>query len=230
MRNDVLVVFPARSGSKRIPDKNIRPFCGEPLLKRVVRVAKEAGLTEHIYVDTDSRAYADLAVESGASCPFLRDSFKDDHSPVSLSTVRFLERLQSIGVTLPPVTMQLMVNCPLRTEQNIKEALADFDIHGGFQISAFEFPFGAYQWAQSRDPQGHGTPLFADDLKARSQDLPAVYFPTGAIWIAETEKLLESRNFYGPRYRICPMDWVQALDIDTEEDWRFTENHAKASL
>ena len=227
MRNDLLIVFPARSGSKRIPNKNIRPFRGKPLLDRVISVAKEAGLTKQIYVDTDSEDYAELALKSGARCPFLRDSFGDDYSPVSLTTVRFLERLKAAGNRLPPVTMQLMVNCPLRTEENIKDALEYFDSHGSFQISAFEFPFGACQWAQRRTPDGCGEPLFGDAVNSRSQDQSPVYFPTGAIWVAKTEALLKSRSFYGPNYRLWPMNWIQALDIDTEEDWKFTESIAE---
>ncbi len=68
------------------------------------------------------------------------------------------------------------------------------------------------------DAAGRPTPIFADAQKRRSQELPALYCPTGAIWIAEVGKLLEHRTFYLPGCVFHPLHWQSAVDIDDDDD------------
>jgi N-acylneuraminate cytidylyltransferase len=77
-----ILVIPARGGSKRIPRKNIRPFCGKPMIAWPILVARESGLFDHILVSTDDAEIAETAVRYGAEAPFRRPKeLADDHTP-----------------------------------------------------------------------------------------------------------------------------------------------------
>jgi len=67
-----IAIIPARSGSKRIPGKNIKEFCGKPMIAYAINVAKKSELFDHIVVSTDDKEIANLAYEWGAETPFLR--------------------------------------------------------------------------------------------------------------------------------------------------------------
>jgi N-acylneuraminate cytidylyltransferase len=73
-------------------------------------------------------------------------------------------------------------------------------------------------WAFKISESGMSAALHPESLKSRSQDLDKLYCPTGAIWMAKTESLLESQNFYGPDFRLFPISWQSAIDIDNYED------------
>ena len=68
----VVAVIPARGGSKRIPHKNIKPFCGRPMISYSIEAAKKAGIFDRIIVSTDSKQIASIAKKYGAEVPFMR--------------------------------------------------------------------------------------------------------------------------------------------------------------
>ena len=89
-----LAIIPARSGSKRVIDKNIRPFAGRPLMAWIIDAARTSGVFERVYVSTDSEKYADIARACGAWVPFLRDGLMDDHSPLAQVACHELLRVE----------------------------------------------------------------------------------------------------------------------------------------
>ncbi len=213
----IIAIIPARGGSKRILHKNIIDFQGKPLIAWTIEAALKSNLFEEVIVSTDDKKIAEVAKKYGAKIPFLREEYADDYSPVSLVTANALE------ILLPKkfdVVVQLMPNCPLRTEKDIESAVENFiKEQSNFQISCFSFgwmnPWWAYQLNEKYVPQ----PIFEDEMRnRRSQDQPPLYCPTGAIWIANADKLVESKNFYGEDYRFFPMSWQSALDIDNYDD------------
>lgn len=216
-KKKILAVIPARGGSKRIPNKNIIDFHGKPLIAWAIEEIQKTNLFEKIIVSTDDKQIADVAKKYGASIPFLREKYADDYSPVSLVTACVLEQL------LPSkydIVVQLMPNCPLRTVEDIKSALDNFiNNNYDFQISCFPFDWMNPWWAYQLDEKKNPTPVFEDEIRnRRSQDQPKLYCPTGAIWIAKADKLLEQTNFYGKGVKFFPMSWQNALDIDNYED------------
>ena len=83
-----LAVITARGGSKRIPDKNIRPFCGRPILTYSIEAAQNSGLFEEVMVSTDSKRIAGIAEAAHASVPFLRsEKNSDDHATTAQVSV-----------------------------------------------------------------------------------------------------------------------------------------------
>ena len=112
-----------------------------------------------------------------------------------------------------------MANCPLRTEQEIVTAYNHFREHKyDFQISCFKFGWMNPWWAAELNGNFVPKKLFEEAAGKRSQDLPELYCPTGAVWFARCDKLKESGTFYGAGYRMFPMDWKAAVDIDNYDD------------
>lgn len=214
-----IAVIPARGGSRRLPKKNIIEFMGKPMIAWTIEAAQAAGVFDRILVSTDSTEIAAVAEDFGATAPFLRSRAYDDHAPVSEATCVALEQCsEELGEEFDLVT-QLMANTPLRTAEDIRCALQHFlDGSAPAQISCFAFGWMNPWWSVTLDAEGAPTHLFPDALTRPSQDLPKLYCPTGAVWIARTDALLAARTFYCPGHRFFPMHWQSAIDIDDEED------------
>lgn len=216
---DAIAIIPARGGSKRIPRKNIISFGGKPMIAWTIEAALASGCFAKVMVSTEDEEIADVARCYGADVPFLRDSHFDDQSTVSEAICTALERAQNFFGREYSCVAQLMANCPLRSADDIKCALRYFSGGGHeFQISCFKFGWMNPWWAVQLDGENYPQPVFQGALKTRSQDLPPLYCPTGAIWLAKPAALLNSRSFYGPGHKFFPLDWRAAVDIDDYED------------
>ena len=214
-----IAIIPARGGSKRIPRKNIVDFFGKPMIAWTIEAAQKSGYFERILVSTDDEEIAQVARDHGASVPFLRTECADDHSPVSQATLASLKQAETFWDTSFDTVVQLMPNCPIRTAADIKQAIEAFQgKQATFQISCFKFGWMNPWWALRLNEQGQAEKLFPEAVSARSQDLPELYCPTGAIWLAQTAALKKTGTFYGAGHVFDPMHWISAVDIDDYED------------
>lgn len=214
-----IAIIPARGGSKRIPRKNIVDFFGKPMIAWAIQAALESECFDRVVVSTDSPEIADAAAKYGCEVPFLRQSAVDDYSPVSLATIAAVGQASDFYKEEYDVVAQVMPNCPFRDAKDIKAAMKKFSEKvSPFQISCFPFGFMNPLWALKMDQDGRGKFLFKEASRKRSQDLEALYCPTGAIWIAETKKLIKAQTFYGPGLRFFPLSWISGLDIDNFDD------------
>jgi CMP-N-acetylneuraminic acid synthetase len=214
-----LAVIPARGGSKRIPGKNLVELGGRPLLAYTVAAAVESGLFTRVLVSTDSEDIAAAAVSLGAEVPFLRDAaLSDDFVPVSAATVDALERVDPGADTIASVC-QLMPNCPLRTAADVVESCRQFDDTGSdAQISVVRYGWQNPWWAMRRGSGFVLDPLFPEAHAARSQDLDALFCPTGAVWWARAGTLRRERTFHVPGRTGWEIPWQHGVDIDTTDD------------
>jgi len=219
-----VAIIPARGGSKRIERKNIIDFCGRPMIAWTIEAAKKSEMFERVVVSTDDQEVAAVARQFGASVPFLRKEYSDDMSPVSLATIGTLRQLsEELGAEYD-VAVQLQASCPLRNERHIIGALEHFQkLEPSSQISCFRFGWMNPWWAATVSEDGRPHRLFPEASRTRSQDLPALYCPTGAICIARVERLMEHQTYHTPDCIFWPMPWQNAVDIDDEEDLRMAE-------
>jgi len=214
-----IAIVPARGGSKRILNKNIVEFCGQPMIYWTIRSALDSGCFDRVLVSTDSTEIMRVALDCGAEVPFLRLDHGDDFAPVSFATISALEQAQMYWGEVYDVVVQLMPNCPLRLVEDIIHALDAFESsQSSFQISCTGFGWCNPWWAFSLNEDGISSPLFRGAMERRSQDMSDLFCPTGAIWIAKSEELLNSRTFYGEGCVYQPMNWISAVDIDTPDD------------
>lgn len=218
-----IAVIPARSGSKRIPNKNIIDLKGKPMLAWTIEAAIQADLFDRVIVSTDSSEYAEIAKAYGASCDFLRTQAQDDLSPVSLATLHATSSATSFYQEQYQTVVQLMPNCPLRDFAHVRSAMTFFTNNNNSScISGFKYGWQNPWWAHKIIDQ-NPVPLFEGATTTRSQDLPELYCPTGAIWISTIEKLRTHKTFYSPGWRFYILPWEAAVDIDDYDDLRLAQ-------
>lgn len=216
-----IAIIPARGGSKRIPRKNILDFDGKPMIAWTIEAALESDCFDQILVSTDSEEIAEVSIAVGASAPFLRQENADDTASSSLATISALKQAERYWQTRFGLVAQLMPNCPLRSVAHVKAAIGNFRTHNiRYQISCFRFGWMNPWWAVKLDTEMAPIQLFPEALNTRSQDLDDLYCPSGAIWIAGRDELIEANTFYGPGHRFFPMDWIGAVDIDDMDDYK----------
>lgn len=214
-----LAIILARGGSRRIPRKNLVDFCGKPMLAWSIEACIESNQFSRVLVSTDDAEIAEVAIGYGASVPFLRDAAFDDYSSSAEASLAALRQAQNFWGEEYDVVTQLMANCPLRNTIDIVNAVEQFYMSGSeFQISCSKFGWMNPWWAAKLGPKGQPQFVFVDGPSKRSQDLPELFCPTGAIWIAKAPRLVETRSFYTSDTTFYPMNWYRAIDIDDFDD------------
>ncbi len=189
-----------------------------------VGAALASGCFERVLVSTDDEEIAAIGREAGAEVPFLRDAASDDQAPSSEATWIALQQAEAHWGERYDLVAQLMANCPLRTAQDTHEAMTAFERGTApAQISAFRFGWMNPWWAARMQADGQPDWLFPEARATRSQDLPALYCPSGALWLAQRNAFLASGSFYLPGHTLHPMDWMSAMDIDDEADLAMAE-------
>ena len=203
-----IAVIPARGGSKRIPRKNMLRFGGKPMLVWTIEAAIYSDLFDKIIVSTDDWEIAGTAEGAGAEV-HMREGLADACTPVSLVTIDVVSKYG--GDTI----CQLLPTCPLRTFQDIKDAHTAFIKSGNpSQISITNYGWQNPQWAVDENARM----VFQDEFFTRSQDLPQLFHPTGAVWFADSTPLILNKSFYMRGQRGWFIPWLRAIDIDTPED------------
>ena len=219
-----VAIIPARGGSKRIPQKNIIDFMGKPMIVWTIKAALDSGVFDRIILSTDSEEIAEVGRKNGLEVPFLRKEKNDDISPVSEATISALKQAEEYYNESYDVVVQLMANAPLRKSADIKKHYKTFiDNRRDFQISSFKFGWMNPWWAAKIDKSSSPEWMYPEAMTKRSQDLDNLYCPTGVIWIANVEKLMQSDTFYGPGYKFCEINWKSAVDIDDYDDLEFAK-------
>jgi len=219
-----LAVIPARGGSKRLPRKNLLPLGGLPMIAHTIRAAVDAGCFDRVVVSTDDPELAAVAMDHGAEVPFMRDAaIADDHTPVSAAAVDALQRLAAVGESYGRVSL-LLPNCPLRDADDVRASYDAFLAQPfAAQVSVCRYGWLNPWWAMRRGDDGAAAPLFPEALKQRSQDLPALFCPTGAVWWSRADALLEHGTFHQEPRSLFELSWEHAVDIDDEGDLRMAE-------
>jgi CMP-N-acetylneuraminic acid synthetase len=220
MVDDHIAIILARGGSKRLPNKNILDFDGKPLIAWTIEAAINSSKFTKVIVSTDSEDIAAVSLAAGAEVPFLRISGADDYTPSSEATLTaYNQAVEYYGQEFASVS-QLMANCPLRTADTIKNAIDNYiDKRFKSQLTCFKFGFMNPWWAFELDESSKANKVFADAVSKRSQDLPDLFCPTGAIWITKPSVLKVSKTFYSPNHRFFEISWEEAMDIDDIDDF-----------
>lgn len=219
-----VAVIPARGGSKRLPRKNIKPLGGLPMIAFSISAAIDSGVFAKVVVSTDDDEIAAVAARYGADVPFMRQTdLADDHTPVSAVTCQMVSWLAERGETFDRVA-QLMPNCPLRTAEDVRDSLSAFAAQPHrAQVSVTRYGWQNPWWALQRNEIGAAEPMFPDMLQRRSQDLPALYCPTGAVWWATSAALLDNNTFHLSQRALFELPWERGIDIDDGADFELAE-------
>jgi len=218
-RKNIAIIL-ARGGSKRLPKKNILDFGGKPLIAWTIDAALKSEVFDNILVSTDSKEIADISLKYGAEVPFLREENSDDFSSSSSASYVALNQAEKYWDKTYDTVTQLMANCPLRTAEDIQNSLKFFhEKKLSAQISCFKFGWMNPWWAFKYNDKNIIEEIFPKVKNKRSQDLPNLYCPSGAIWIAKRDLFIKNRDFRIPGYDYKTLNWTSCIDIDNEDDF-----------
>ena len=217
-----IAIIPARGGSKRIPRKNIREFCGKPMIAWPIAAAKASGLFDHIIVSTDDAEIAEAARAAGVETPFTRpDALSDDHTGTTDVVVHALEWAAGEGWEVDAACC-LYATAAFVTPEDLAaaRALLSDDCDYGFAAVRYAHP---PQRGFLRGADGSPEILQSEHRGTRTQDLPPVFHDAGQYYWGTREAWVERRPFFGPRTRFVELPHWRAVDIDNPEDWELAE-------
>jgi pseudaminic acid cytidylyltransferase len=218
-----IAVIPARGGSKRIPRKNIKEFCGKPMIAWPIEVAKESGLFEHIIISTDDEEIAEISKSCGAEVPFMRSAeLSDDYVGTTEVIAHAVSWMQEQKWQLEAVCCIYATSVFLTTEDLEKgfDAMSNGNWSYAFSVTDFEYPiFRSFK----ENSFGGVEMFFPEHFENRSQDLPIALHDAAQFYWGKPNAWLENLNLFEnhsfpvklPRWRI--------QDIDTIDDWKWAE-------
>lgn len=218
-----VAIIPARGGSKRIPRKNIKEFCGKPMIAWSIEAAQKSGVFDRIIVSTDDEEIAEIAREYGAEVPFMRpDELSNDYAGTIPVIRHATDWLVNHGCKVDFVCC-IYATAPFIRAEDIVNGLGTLHAqHGDYAFTVSRFPYPIQRALKVSDDQRIS--MFSPDMfYVRSQDLEEswhdagqFYWGTSLAWL--NEKPIFSANSYSIE---LPRERVQ--DIDTPEDWRVAE-------
>lgn len=216
-------IIPARSGSKGIKDKNIKPLLGQPLLQYSVQAALDSEIFDCVHVSTDSEQYADLARKCGAEVPFLRDKEFSTDSADSWNVVRFvLEQYKNIGQDFDLVTL-LQPTSPLRNAEDIRSAYHIFCEKKAESVVSISETAHSPLLTNIVDESLSLNGFINLKEIGRRQDMPKYYCINGAIYMIKTSLLDRITDLYGENSFGYIMPKTRSIDIDSMLDFRMVE-------
>jgi pseudaminic acid cytidylyltransferase len=218
-----LCVIPARGGSKRIPRKNIREFCGKPMIAWSIEAAKKSRIFDAIIVSTDDDEIAAVAESCGAMVPFFRPKeLSDDHTPTLPVIAHAIQKWETMQPA-PSFVCCIYATAPLIDPENIKGAY-ETTVKGkwNYVFSATSFPYPVFR--AIRLDESHAVHLvFPENLNKRSQDFPEIWHDAGQFYWGRRNAWIQAIPILGQTSTIHPIPRWQVQDIDSFEDWENAE-------
>lgn len=218
-----IAIIPARSGSKGLPNKNILPLNGKPLIGYTIEAALQSGCFHTVMVSTDSEEYAAVAKSYGAEVPFLRSEKTSTDQAGSWDVVKeVLEKYGIMGEYFDSVAL-LQPTSPFRKGQDIQNAYGVFERKNASSvISVCETDHPA-QWCFTLDAENSMADFAKSPYKdKRRQELPKTYRENGAIYIVKTQDFIRGQDVYENCFAY-KMNKGASLDIDDANDFKIAE-------
>ena len=215
-----IAIIPALGGSKRIPRKNIKPFCGKPMIAWPIEAARTSGFFDRVIVSTDDAEIADVARQCGAEVPFIRPpELSDDHTGTTPVIAHAIGWMNANGSQQVDLACCIYATAPFVSAADLVEGLGTLQREGGdyaFSVTSYAFPIQR----AIRITASHRVEMFYPaQFKTRSQDLEEAFHDAGQFYWGKASAWLAA----GPIFThasvpvILPRHRVQ--DIDTMEDW-----------
>lgn len=218
-----LAVIPARGGSKRIPRKNIRDFCGKPMIAWSIEEALKSKCFDEVIVSTDDDEIAKIAIAYGAIVPFMRPvELSDDHTGTIPVICHAIEWFQQQG-KVPEFVCCIYATAPFVCANDIQNGLKVLEAtNSSYAFSVTSYPFPIQRAIRITDK--NRVEMFSpENFNTRSQDLEESYHDAGQFYWGKSDAWLAATPIFSqvavpvilPRYRV--------QDIDTQEDWTRAE-------
>lgn len=223
----ILVVIPARGGSKGIPRKNIKPFAGKPLIYYTIDTARAIVPDEDICVSTDDDEIIQVVENYGLKVPFKRpDELATDTAGSYEVLLHALDFYEKQGKHYD-VLLLLQNTSPFRTVEHVKEALKLYTPGVDMVVSVKECAANPYYCVFEENQEGYLHVCKGDGTIYRRQDAPKVYEYNGAVYVINTESLKKQHLHQFAKRIKYVMDEKSSFDLDTMNDWMIAEKIAE---
>ena len=217
-----LAIITARGGSKRIPRKNIKEFCGKPIIAYSIEAALESGVFDEVMVSTDDEEIAEIAVKYGAKVPFYRsEATANDFATTNDVIWEVLEEYEKRGQVFDAFCCMYPTAPFLKAERltAAMDLLMNSDADKVFPVVEFSFP------------PLRGLLIEDDILKfkhpeymyTRSQDLEKLYHDAGQFYCFKTADYRATKSFWTGNIKPIVLSELEVQDIDTQTDWEIAE-------
>lgn len=221
MNGRKLAMITARGGSKRIPKKNIKEFCGKPILCYSIEAAKEADIFDTIMVSTDDESIARIARDAGAEVPFFRSpETADDYASTDDVIMEVLQAYRKMGQEYDSFCC-IYPTAPFLNGMRLRSAM---ELLSGADSVVPVVPFSyPPQRGLLIGQNGFVTMQFPQYASARSQDLTPIYHDCGQFYACRTEAFLREGTTDVERLVPLILTELEVQDIDTLQDWKIAE-------
>lgn len=229
-----IAIIPARGGSKRIANKNIKDFCGKPIIAYAIACARGCGAFERVVVSTDSEAIARVARGFGAEVLALREAkFSDDYA-TTLDVMSY--EVARLGLDSHDIVCCLYATTPLLAQETLRAALENIP-QNAYTFAACAFSANPLRGFFIKNHKIHllshafggafggalAESLGGDLTLARSQDLECVYYDAGQFYVGFAGVWAARRSIFAEDSRPFVLDEMRVSDINTPQDWAIAE-------
>lgn len=217
-----IAIITARGGSKRIPGKNIKPFCGKPILAYSIEAALRAGCFDRVMVSTDSGEIGEIAREYGAEVPFMRsERTADDFATTADVLLEVLGEYGKRGEKFDRMAC-IYPTAPFVTGERLRSAMELLNGDGTRMV----MPVVAFSYPPQRGyvMRGHGIEMkWKENYPKRSQDLEKMYHDAGQFYCYQVDGYLRAEGVILDGISPIVLDELEVQDIDSETDWKLAE-------
>ncbi|MEK7598946.1 MAG: acylneuraminate cytidylyltransferase family protein [Patescibacteria group bacterium] len=223
MQYKILAIIPARAGSKRIPNKNIRPFCGKPLIAHAILQARRIPFIDRVIVDTDSSKIARVAKKYGAEVLYLRPKhLAGDKAQVADAIIYLLNRLKKDERYESTHIMILQTTSPLREQKDIRACWNLMKRTSATTVLTVAPTHPQLYWLDA----GQNI-ILANKSAVKSTNLQAwreAYLLNGCfVYIIKTKAFLKEKKALTKKTKAVVCEKWRSVDLDMPEDWALAE-------
>lgn len=217
-----IAIIPARGGSKRIPGKNIKEFCGKPIIAYSIKAALDSGLFDVVMVSTDSEKIADIARQYGAEVPFMRsEKTASDYATTREVLLEVLSEYKKLGIEFDQM-LCIYPGAPFVTGQKLVDAFRILEEKNATMV----FPVCKFSDSPYRsfyiDDNGNVQYKYPELKNERTQDLPVLYHDCGQFYAYQLENYFDEQLAY-QNWMPLIVEEEECQDIDTPSDWALAE-------
>jgi len=217
----VIAVIPARSGSKRIPGKNYKKFCGRPIISYPLAALSQSESVSRIVVSTDSPDIRDIVAKNSASELFARSAeFSSDDATTMDAIKEFIRARKLEGA----VKVLCVYPCtPMITSEIIEELIETYNPNvANFAILGFRVDSRLARLLKMEE-DGTASILYRNKSKINSQNLPPLFQDAGQMYLGTVDDWLNCSDVLTSRIQILEIDSNEFVDIDSADDWELAE-------
>lgn len=218
----IIVVIPARGGSKRLPKKNIKSLVGKPLIAYTIEASLKSKYVGRVIVSTEDKEIAEISKKYGVEV-IKRPKHLATDSAKTMDAVFHLLKILEKGKYIPEIVIILQPTSPLRTSDDIDKAI-DIFLNSECEsvISVYEMEPSPY-WSFKIENKYLKLLFNKKYLFKRSQDLLKIYALNGAIEISTLKVIKKYKSFFSSKILPYIMPKERSIDIDYEIDFKLAE-------